>query len=168
MKKKIYKYTTQDNEVNERSQNFLIFQPIFKTFKVPAGLTKLILECESKGLSNENIKSPVTANHRVSPKLIWATNSRIRGKFKGCYLKQAKATFTPRNVVNIFIVYELSRWSEDLNADFTLKNCLFGAIKLTKNADADKIFLSGHCIGLDSRLLFNFEILIGVKMVFSY
>ena len=109
MKKKIYKYTTQDNEVNERSQNFLIFQPIFKTFKVPAGLTKLMLECESKGLSNEKIKSPVTANHRVSPKLIWTTNSRIRGKFKGCYLKQAKATFTQRNVVNIFIVYELSR-----------------------------------------------------------
>ena len=76
---------------------------------MPAGLTKLILECESKGLSNENIKSPATANHRVSPKLIWTTNSRIRRKFKGCYLKQAKATFTQRNVVNIFIVYELSR-----------------------------------------------------------
>ena len=68
-------------------------------------------------------------------------NSRIRGRFKGSSLKQDKVTFTPRNAVNLFIIYELNRWSQDLNTDFTLINGLFGTIKLTKNADPNKIFL---------------------------
>ena len=36
--------------------------------------------------------------------------------------------------------------------DFTLGNCLFGSVKLTKNADLDKYKYSGYCIGYDSRL----------------
>ena len=32
-------------------------------------------------------------------------NSWIRLKFKGSCLKQDKATFTPSNLVNLFIVY---------------------------------------------------------------
>ena len=58
-------------------------------------------------------------------------NSRIRLEFKGNCLKQDKAPFTPNNVVNLFIVYELYRWSKDLNAEFTLKDCLFGNVKIT-------------------------------------
>ena len=41
--------------------------------------------------------------------------------------------------MNFFIVYELDTWSRDLNSDFTLKDCLFGGVKLVKeNADPDK------------------------------
>ena len=66
-------------------------------------------------------------------------NSKIRLKFKESCLKQEdKAAFTPNNIVNLFIVFNLDRWSRDLNTDFTLKDCLFGAVKLTKNADPDK------------------------------
>ena len=54
-------------------------------------------------------------------------NSRKRVEIRESCLKQEKITFTPNSVVNLFIVYELDRWSEDLNADFTLKDCLFGA-----------------------------------------
>ena len=32
------------------SQKFLIFHPIFKTFKMPAGLTDIIVESDSKGM----------------------------------------------------------------------------------------------------------------------
>ena len=39
----------------------------------------------------------------------------------------------------------------DLNSEFTLKYCLFGAVKLTKNADPDKYSYSGYHIGFDSR-----------------
>ena len=45
-------------------------------------------------------------------------------------LMQDIVTFTPRNVVNSFIVYELDRWTKDLNVEFTLKDCLLGAGKL--------------------------------------
>ena len=33
-------------------------------------------------------------------------------------------------MVNLFIVYELDTWSSGLNNDVTLKDCLFGYIKL--------------------------------------
>ena len=75
----------------------------------------------------------------VSPKLIQINNSRIRLKFIGRCLKQDdKAPYAPKNVVNLFVVYELDMWPQDLNTDFTLKDCLFKAVKLTKHADTDK------------------------------
>ena len=50
----------------------------------------------------------------------------------------------------------MDRWSQDLNTAFSLKTCLFGAVKLTKNADPDKYFYLGYRIGFQSRLLFLF------------
>ena len=44
----------------------------------------------------------------------------------------------------------------NLNTDFSLNNCLFGFVKLTKNADPDKYKNSGYSIGFDSRLEFLF------------
>ena len=52
---------------------------------------------------------------------------------------------------NLFIVYELDKWSRDLSTDFTLKDCLFGSIKLTKNADPDKYKYNGYGIEFDLR-----------------
>ena len=47
-------------------------------------------------------------------------------------------------------VYGLDTWSRDLNSDFTLKDCLFGSVKLTKNADLGKYVCSCYGTGLDS------------------
>ena len=54
---------------------------------------------------------------RLSPKLVWY-NSGIKLEFKGNFLKQHKSTFTPKNVVNFLIVYELDTCSRDLSTDF--------------------------------------------------
>ena len=90
-------------------------------------------------MSNEKFTSPYIANVSVCPKLVWTNNSWIRLKFKGSCLKQEhKASFISRNVVNLFIVYELDSWSQNLNTDFTLNNCLFGSAKLTKKDDPDR------------------------------
>ena len=43
-------------------------------------------------------------------------------------------------------------WSRNLNPDFTLGDSLFGAAKLTKNADPVKYGYSGYGIGLDAGL----------------
>ena len=40
--------------------------------------------------------------------------------------------------------------------DPTIKNCLFGAVSLTKNADIDKYRYSGYGIGFDRRGSFSF------------
>ena len=37
--------------------------------------------------------------------------------------------------MNIYIVYSLDLISNTRNTDFTAQNCLFGAVKLTKNTD---------------------------------
>ena len=38
-------------------------------------------------------------------------------------------------VINLYISHTLNPWLRNLITDFTLKNCLFGSVKLTKNAD---------------------------------
>ena len=64
--------------------------------------------------------------------------------------------YTHVKVANIYIVYELGApWSQ-IN-DPTLKNCLFGAVTLTKNADIDKYGYSGYGIGLDEKTSFSFS-----------
>ena len=40
-----------------------------------------------------------------------------------------------KQVINIHISYILNPWLRNLNTDFTLKNCLFGSVKLTKNTN---------------------------------
>ena len=52
--------------------------------------------------------------------------------------------------VIIYIVYELGTSSSN-DSDPTLKNCLFGAATLTKNADLEKYEYSGCAIGFDRR-----------------
>ena len=42
-----------------------------------------------------------------------------------------------------------------LNAEFTLTDCLLGAVKLTKNANPNKSSYSGYGIGFDSPSLFS-------------
>ena len=44
-------------------------------------------EWESKGLSNEKIEPPYTANKSLFPKSVWMNKSRIRLEFKESCLK---------------------------------------------------------------------------------
>ena len=80
---------------------------------------------------------------------------KFRVKFIGGYLKQAKVSYTHKKIINIYIVYELDASSSHIN-DPTLKNCLSGAVTLTKNADIDKYGYSGYGIGFDRRGSFSF------------
>ena len=63
--------------------------------------------------------------------------------------------FTHKNIVNIQIAYELAASSSNYS-DPTLKNCLFGAVTLTKNADIKKQKYSGYGIEFDRRSSFSF------------
>ena len=64
-------------------------------------------------------------------------------------------SFLHKNVVNLYVSYNLDEWSKDLNTHFTLGNSLFEAVKLTKNADPDKYEYFGYGIGFDSRSQFS-------------
>ena len=82
--------------------------------------------------------------------------TKTRVKFNGSCLQQSKISYTHSTIVNIYIVYELGT-SSSHNNDPTLKNCLFGAVTLTKNADIDKYGYSGYGIGFDRRSSFSFS-----------
>ena len=135
------------------TQNYLVFQPINKYFKVITN-TDYISSWKSKGLSAETIKPPTTFDNSPTPALnYYDTNMRV--KFAGSCLKQPKISYIHGKVVNIYIVYELGASSSNVN-DPTLENCLLGAVTLTKNADIDKYRYSGYGIGFDSRGSFSF------------
>ena len=68
-------------------------------------------------------------------------------------IKQRKMQYTHGAIVNIYIVYELGASGSNDN-DSTLKNCLFGAVNLTKNA-IDKYHYSGYGTGFDKRSSFS-------------
>ena len=53
-----------------------------------------------------------------------------------------------KNVSNVFIVNELDTWSRDLNIYFTLRDSLFGSVKLTKNSDIGKYKYRGYGYGV--------------------
>ena len=77
-------------------------------------------------------------------------------------------------MVNIYIVYELRASSSHID-DPTLKNCLLGAVTLSKNADIDKYEYSGYGIGFNRRRSFSFPgggygqnvLVFGVDMSFT-
>ena len=55
-------------------------------------------------------------------------------------------TYKHKKIVNLYIVYEITSF-HDMDNYPTLTNALFGAVKLTKNADVDNHKYSGYGIG---------------------
>ena len=58
--------------------------------------------------------------------------------------------------MKVCISYTLDPQLRITKTDFTIRNCLFGSVKLTKNADSDKYKCNGYGIGFDFRSEFSF------------
>ena len=106
-------------------------------------------------MSDERINSIKTSDYGITPYLSYYDTNKIRVKFHWVCLKQDRASVLHERMVNVYIVYEISK---NINiSDYpTLENCLFGAVKLTKNADFDKYVHSGYGIGFDRHGRFSF------------
>ena len=135
------------------SQAYSIFQPLYRHFKTVTN-ANYISSWKYIGLSAESIRPTTTSDNSLTPELSYV-DYRIRETFTGSCLKQPKIAHTHKKVVNIYNVYELGASTSRID-DPTLKNCLFGAVSLTKNADIDKYGYSGYGIGLDRRGSFSF------------
>ena len=101
------------------TQNYLVFQPINRYFKVIAD-KEYISSWKSKGLSDESIKHPTASDNNLTP-LIDYLGNKIRVKVNGTILRQPKISYTHGKTVNIYIVYELGA-SSSYSDDPTLKN----------------------------------------------
>ena len=97
------------------TQNYLVFQPMYKYFKRTAcvGSSDYIYFWKSKGLSDERVNSITTSNYSISPELShYGIKARV--KFSGSCLKQDKSTYNHGTIVNIHIPYEIRKlfvWS---------------------------------------------------------
>ena len=68
----------------------------------------------------------------LNPYIDTYNTSKIRTKFDGSFLNRFPPTIFHDEIVNIYIVYEISDYYSDINYP-TLENCLFGSVKLTEN-----------------------------------
>ena len=127
-----------------------------------------------KNLSTNSDLKSIPNTQRLLP--IVEDNGRMNVKFNGSYLVQNKELQPNTNkVVNIYIVYKLDSISSTRNTDYTIQNALFGAIKITKNADTSKNNYKGYGICFDEGALFSLgnitnaknSIIFGVDMSFS-
>ena len=69
-------------------------------------------------------------------------------------MKQDSVTFNYKKVVNIYIIYEISK-SINISNYLTLENCLFRVVRLNGNADIDTYGYSGYGIGFDKHGRFS-------------
>ena len=75
-------------------------------------------------------------------------------KFNGSFLNRFPPTILHGEIVNIYIVYEITDNFNSSNYP-TIENCLFGSVKLAKNPDIDKYGYFGYVIGFDRKGLFS-------------
>ena len=61
-----------------------------------------------KGLSDERINSITASNYSITPELSYY-GAKIRVEFNASCLKQDKITYTHGKIINIYIVYEISK-----------------------------------------------------------
>ena len=74
-------------------------------------------------MSDKRINSITTSNYSIAPELShYDTKARV--KFSGSCIKQDRATYNHGTIVNIYIVYEISK-NFNISSDLSLENCLF-------------------------------------------
>ena len=127
------------------AQNYLIFQPILEYFTLNSNW---ITKSKSKGLSNESLKVVSTSDNTLTSSANYY-GDKVTLRFTGSVLQQKTVTYSHKKVVNLYVVYEMTYFYGIDNYP-TLTNELFGAVKLTKNADINKYKYSGYGIGFDS------------------
>ena len=59
-------------------------------------------------------------------------------------------------ILNLYIVCELNNWPGNLTNTFTLKNCLFGTVKLVRNTMKSKFTNNGWGLAFDGEGSWNF------------
>ena len=96
-----------------------------------------MLSWQSRGLYNLKIESLKTNSYLLNPRIDHYDTSNVKMKFDGSFLNRFPPSILDDEIVNIYIVYEITSDNSDSNYP-TLENCLFESVKLAKNADINK------------------------------
>ena len=131
---------------NHGTQNYLVFQRVYRYFKTVNANESNISSWKCKGSSDESIKRPSTSNKIFNCSVDYV-GTKARVKFNGHCLKQEKITFNHRKMLNIYIVYKIGK-SVNISSYATLENFLFAAVKLMKYANVHLYKYSGYAYPL--------------------
>ena len=116
---------------NDSYQNFAVFAPILSSLILDRN--EKVTNWKSTAVSSEKIK-PFDTN--LEPTVSNLANGKVILKFNNSALVQIIFSSLYNNfILNLHIVYELNTWPSNRTNNFTLKNCLFGTVNLTGNAD---------------------------------
>ena len=117
-----FSYYYGKNYFDEDGALNYVFQLLFKYLEVAhVGNITYILSWKSRGLHNTKIKAIVTNNYLLNPQINVYDMGKIRIKFNGSFLNQFPPTLLHKNVVNIYMVYEIKSDYKDINYP-TLEN----------------------------------------------
>ena len=134
-------------------QSYLIYEPKTFSFKQSsAGIT----HWKSTGIDNCSLKTDLRGVVNISnnyPKVSGGTRMSVR--FSGNYVKENKSIYPVKSVMNTYIVYSLDTISNGRNTDFTAQNCLFGAVKITKDVNTSNYKYVGYEICFDEGSSFS-------------
>ena len=85
-------------------------------------------------------------------------NGRVNLKFNNSVLVQIMfSSLYGHFILNLYVVYELNTWPRNPDNPFTLKNCLFGAVKLVRNAIKRKFTYNGREIAFYGEGSWSFD-----------
>ena len=105
------------------NQNYYIFQSISKYLKVAyVNNVTYILSWKFRGLNDIKIEAIKTNKYLLNPRIDNYDMRKIRIKFDRSFLIQFPLTVLHGNIVNIYIVYEITSDYKDINYP-TLENC---------------------------------------------
>ena len=114
-------------------------------------------------MSDESVNCPATSDNSLNQTLDNFINPKLWVKFNGSCSKIDRV-FTPYKIMNLHIVFEIKSWLFYNNNNFTLRNFLFGAAKLTINLDPDNYSYSGHVFYLMYVEFFNYQMVGFLRM----
>ena len=126
----------------------LVYDCKLNSFKIYASSN--ILDWKPKNIYDPSNKNELSSNQNINN--FYPHIKNISGElyvfFSGNYFVQDIINIS-NNVINIYCVYKLHPIDFLRNNKFTIQNALFGAIKITKNANTSKYKYKGYGICFD-------------------
>ena len=102
--------------------------------------TKIYMEPTPHWKSTEVLPKPLDPT--LAPIISNLANDRVRLKFSNLVQKLFRAknssSLYSNLILKLHLVYELNNWPRNASNNFTLKNCVFGTVKLIRNATKGK------------------------------
>ena len=133
-------------------QNFLAFPPMLISLKLDSN--RNVTDWISTGIWSEKIKPFDTG---LEPTMSNLTNGRVDLTFNNSVLVQKSVSLLYSNfILNLYIVYELNTRPCILRNNFTLKNYLFGTVKLVTDAIKSKCTYNRQGIASDGEGSWSF------------